>query len=468
MDYLQKKLSLFLFYLIVQCAVTLGFASDLELYTAYELGQADCTTGGRLKFPFGLGETRLTFKGDSYNFGLTATNQKLTKSLPFYLKFGNLSASGLLSKMNSPSLAASAAPFASSVSSAMGLTASLPAYTSFTKAMSFFSQVGLHNQLFSCNCAFWYSPEEEKIAFTSFGSLHFSKKLHFEFSAGGGFFPYAQSSQSEWFSTSPFYPAGSHFSSALELSCVIYNLKSFFMCALNETPFGRASTCFRGENRLAGEHFSFTGSAFFNGDLPNAPNITASAKVLSSQLQLKGNLQYKAFLKTRRFPLFVKTGITAYSAISLQNEMHELRFGYGNQFIFPACLLQFSLVTKFDSEWDYRAQLPGTILLSFDDATFQIKNVWYFSFASPSLTFAFSLNPRSDFSDMKVSFKSSAGLSMGIGQSAKTGASASYTGVKDSLRSGSGVENKFSFYINASYIWRKIKCTCKLGFAFET
>ncbi len=448
MDYLQKKLTLFIF-LIVQGTLTLGFSTSLEFYNAWDFNKGDGTTGGRYKFPYGLGELRLTVKGDSYNFGLTATNQKLTKHFPFYLKCGNLSASGILSKMNSPTLSASAAPFASSVSSAVGLAASLPGYSTFSRPMSLFSQTGLAGRLSNTNLACWYSPQEEKIAFSFIESLRPSKDVAFALSLAGGFFPYNQSSQSDWFSASPFYPAGSHFASALQFSSQLYWWKSFFMCGLNETPFGSAALWFRSENRLSGEHFSFTGAAFFNGDLPHAPNISAGAKVLSPQLQLKGNLQYKTLFKAKHFPVFVKSGFTAYSGISLEDENHEVRFGYGSQFLFPRYLLTLSLLTKFDAVWDYTASVPGTITLNFDDASLQIKNVWYLAACSPSLSLLVSVD----------SVKVVAALAVGVGQSAKISASGSYT--------TSTSANKFSFYINASYIWRKIKCTCKLGFAFE-
>jgi len=104
----------YIFLLLIFLSAASLFPFGLELYTGGDIGQA-FTGSGKLKLS--LGELRFSLCDQKYNFGITATNKAFSKKLPFYLKAGNLSLAGILSKMNSPQLSASALPFSAGVAS---------------------------------------------------------------------------------------------------------------------------------------------------------------------------------------------------------------------------------------------------------------------------------------------------------------------------------------------------------------
>ncbi|MCR4579776.1 MAG: hypothetical protein K5681_05460, partial [Treponema sp.] len=380
MGHLIKKYLAFCLLLFLPLAGL--FPSVLELYTGGDIGQA-FTGGGRLKLSFG--EVRFSLCDQDYNFGITATSRFVTKTFPVYFKAGNLSLSGIISRMNSPQLSASAMPFSASVSNVSVMTASLPAFTSFSKANSLFLQAGVYKKVFCSELSTWYSPEEEKLAFSSGGQLKLPGNNNLRFALAGGFFPHKEIGEAAWFLSKPYYPSGSHFCSALMLYASGLWGKTSFVAGLNENPFGKAAVWSRFDFRLNGEHFIWGSSAFYN----NSPlNISSTEKLLDQIFQLKGNLQYKSILKTKSFPVFFKSGISSYWGLKLKENIHDCKLGLGLQFLFPLTLIQFSLVSDFDLSADFTQPLSD-LSLSFKSSTLQIKNNWYFPLVNPGLSASF-------------------------------------------------------------------------------
>lgn len=486
MEYLLKKYvffrlicRLFLLFIIINPAKI--FALELYVNSSLALSPSEDRLSEEkfstekwnlgLKVKESFGDFSFGLKNDDYNFGLSLTNQKLTKVFPFYIKCGNLSTGGILSKMNSPTLSASASPFSASLSSAGLLSASLPASTNFSKPVSFFLQGGLKKKPLFVNVNGWYSPDEAKLATSFCGQVDFQKKGSFSLAAAGGFFPHKELSESSWFLSQPYFPAGTLFSSALELSLSLPQFKSFLLAGFTENPFGNLTSFYRGEGKINCGNFIFSG-AFFYTDDKNA-NLTASGKELSPQLQYRALLQYKGCLKTGHFPLFFKNGISLYNGLKLsENEAdnHSLKVALGSQFLFPFMMLQFTLSGNFTEALllSLQSDFPQTIFapppdvkLSLEGETIQIKNVWYLGSFSPSFTGSLSTS----FSDF---ITDTYRLAFSITYSGKKklrlsgNSSLSFT-----LKNGDFSKGKSAASISAAFSWKKIKCTTKLAFNFD-
>lgn len=466
MNNLFKKSILFMLIYTGSCLLSFAAEKDFSKDFAlefYEAWNSELTSAFRLK-SF-LGELRFSIKDDENNFGLSATSSKLSKYFPFYIKCGNLSAAGLLSKMNSPLLAASASPFSSSVSSASGLTASLPGYATFSRPVSLFSQLGIKQKAFSLEFCNWYSPEEGKNVISLHGIYSFGKKSRLEIGAGGGFFPYKEMSGTSWFLDSPYYPAGSHLSAIMHLSLNLPLFKSYFMTTANESPFGGFEWNYRAENKFIFEHSSFTSSVFYKGKAQ--ADITASGKSLEPLLQLKENFSYKFTLNTPYFPVFVKNGLSLYNAFNLSSESHELKAGAGSQFLFPFMLLQFSVLANMTLETlmpDYFLQPPSDFAISFDGASLSLKSVFYCGDFSPGLTASLASSP--DLENLKVTntYKIAASLSWAGKSGVKVSCNSSFS---LSYNNDEITKKNCSLTVTSAFVWKKIKCSCKLGFTFE-
>ena len=468
MEYLLKKyvfLGLFCFLLPLIIIIKPSKLSALELYASGSLSPSAEKWNLGLKVKESFGELSLGLNKDDWNFGLNLTNQKLTKSFPFYIKCGNLSTGGILSKMNSPTIPSSASPFSASLSSASLLSASLPSSANFSKPVSFFLQGGLKKKPFFINVNSWYSPEEEKLAASFGGEVNFKKNSKLSFAAAGGLFPHKELSESSWFLSQPYYPSGSLFSSAFELSLTLPHFNSFILAGLNENPFGKLTSFYRAEGKINSGNFIFSGALFYTDD-KNA-NLTASGKELSPLLQYRALLQYKGSLKSRHFPLFFKNGICVYNGLKLYEddaENHSLKVGLGSQILFPFMMLQFSLTGNFTE----KLLLPQTIFepppevkLLLEGETIQIKNVWYLGSFSPSFTGSLSTS----FSDF---ITDTYRLAFSITYSGKKklrlsgNSSLSFT-----LKNGDFSKGKSAASISAAFSWKKIKCTTKLALDFD-
>ena len=464
MGYLLKKL--FCLVLLGFLPGVMGFVLHAEFFSStLDFSDDELKSGFRLKIPFC--ELRLAFKDDDLNFGMLATSEKFTKSVPLYLKCGNLSANGLLSKMNSPAVSASAAPFAAPAGTASLIGASLPGHTSFSRPVSLFAQGGLKQKLWAVNVNSWYSPDEEKLA-ASFGvSANPGKKLKLAFTAGGGFFPYEASDGAVWFFSRPYYAAGSHFCSIVQFSASLPFLKLFFMTGVNESPFGKYVPYYRAETKINTEHFIISGAGFFAGAENTCGtsdvNITASGKTLSPQLQLRGNLQYKSVIKTKRFPVFLKNGVSVYSGLKPAEDSHSLKAGFGSQALFPFMLLQFTVTANLTVNAflpEYIFNQPDDVTLSFDGTSIQLKNVWYFGNFSPSITASLSSSYGTAISD---TYKVGAAVAYAGRSKVKISGSGAFSII---LKNGEKEKTKYTATASAAFLWKEIKCTGKLGFEF--
>lgn len=431
---------------------------SLELYDSLSLSN---TFGFRSKMP--VGEIRFTLCEDDYNFGLTATNDRLSKNYPFYFKCGNLSAGGLLSKMNNPLISASASPFAGSSSSASGITASLPGYSSFSKPVSLFFQGGFSRKKFSVKSNCWYSPEEEKLAASFCLLLPPLWGTAFSLSSAAGLFPYPELKSSSWFLEEPYYAAGGHFCSAFQLSAVNSVLKICITGGANESPFGPYKGWLRTESRLSFSRFSFTASAFYS----DSSFLSASAKVIEPQCQFRINLRYKTVYKGKKFPVFINSGLSIYNGLNLCDEEHAFKAGIGSQFLFPLTMIQLSAVANMQLKTElpeFFGEVPVSgFSFSFNSATLQAKNVWYIGKFSPSLAAAVTTSPSENYNCITNTYRFSAALNYSTSSKVNITSNAAFSLTEKNSEIS---KQKLTLSASAAFLWKKVKCTFRLSFDF--
>lgn len=358
---------------------------QFELY-----GDSQKNGGVKLKTP--LMEVRTANQPEKENFGICLTGKNYFKKLPFELKYGNLSVAGSLSRLNSPELSNGTSPFSDGCLSVTGLSASLPAYTSFSNPQSSFLQLSI-NQLtkspLSLSLGLWASPENDSPVFsTLISDKFFSKQLTLTASCTAGEFLYDANSSSSWFLDSPYYTSDSHFCSLFQLSADYKNKNSkkgfytAFMAAIYESPFGPYTAVYRGDFKLSLKQSEFYTSAFLNC---YEDTLTSSGKKLQPALQLKtGLLKKKPLLSRNAEPVFLKFGLNAYSKINLTDTEHPLRLNTGAQLSTEKTSLSFSVSAAALLKSESPEEPPQEFKK--DSLTFQIKNSWYLKSFTPSLT----------------------------------------------------------------------------------
>ena len=381
---------LLLFTLLILTAGGAGVSSEkfkLELY-------ADGQKTGGVKLSLPAGEMRTSTQNDKFNFGLLFSTAKLFKKVSIDIKYGNLSAGGSLSKLNSPELSSGSSPFSNGLISVSALTANLPGYQSFSKPESTFLQIKT-NQLtrhpFSMNLNLWLSPENSSPVFSAILSDKFFKNrllLNSSFTAGN--FYYDENKASSWFLETPFYTADSHFCSIVQFSAELRNKtqnRSFYtggLAAVYETPFGPMSAAYRLDLKLSLKKADFYLSGFVN---QYEDILTSSEKKLSPGLQFKGGLLTKNTILQKNQKLsFLKIAINAYSKINLMETEHPLKINAGFQLNSEKSALSFSASAN-TSFLSTSAELPPEDFC-FNSLSAQIKKSWYFTSITPALSAA--------------------------------------------------------------------------------
>lgn len=370
-----------------------GRQIHLELY-----GDSQKTLGARLQND--LAEVRAAGRPEEEkeNFGLLFSTEKLCRQFPVEVKYGNLSFSGSLSKLNSPELSNPTSPFSSSILSAGCLSANLPGYSSFSKAESTFLQVKLHHLkksplAITVNLAL--QPESSTSIFsTIITDKFFSNRLTVSASCTAGQFLYEDKDSSSWILDSPYYASDNFFCSLFQLSATYKNragkssLQTSLMTALYESPFGPYTQVFRGDIKFSFNQTDLYLSAFLN---PYENLLTSSEKILEPCTQLKaGLLTKKPFLIKGSHLFFLKSGINVYSKINLTQAEHPLRLNTGLQFSSDITSLSFSISIDSKMKASSPEELPQTI--EKDKIAFRLSNSWYLKKLSPGLSLSIEEN----------------------------------------------------------------------------
>lgn len=369
-----------------------GSQIHLELY-----GDSQKTLGARLQNS--MVEVRTAGRPESgkINFGILFSTEKLCKELPLQVKYGNLSFSGSLSKLNSPELSNGSSPFTSSILSASCLSANLPGYSSFSKSESSFLQIKLHHlkkRPLSLTVNLALQPETSTSVFsTIISDKFFSNQLTINASCTAGHFLYKAKDSSSWILDSPYYASDTLFCSLFQLSAIWKNkggssLQSAIMTALYESPFGPYTQVWRGDIKFSLKQTEFYLSSFLNS-YENL--LTSSEKQIDPCAQFKaGLITKKPLLSKNKNLFFIKSGINACTKINLTQTEHPLRLNTGIQFSSDITSLSFSVSIDSKMKSSSPEEPPQTI--EKDKIAFKLSNSWNLKKLSPGMTIAIEEN----------------------------------------------------------------------------
>jgi len=368
--------------------------AGLNLSLLYQkiYAEADYVLGGKISTS--VMEGKLAVNKEKYNFGISCFSDKITPTIPVSIKAGNLSAGGMLSKMNNPLLSGPGSPFSTGVSTVSGITASLPGISSYSKPVSSFFQAGYSNRksLFPkvlVNC--WYSPSDSKLAFSGYSETSlFNKKLKLKNAFATGTFPYEEKDSNSWNLSTPYYPEGTHLVSTYSGSFEFWKAYFYFSTACFESPFGTLSETFRSDFKYSGSHFTFSFSGAYN---PNDSILSASDQTVKESLQFRTALQYKDRFFIQK-PFFYKAGTYLYLNRNIPSEEQSLKLGTGIQTQYDITSLSLAAHIKANLNAE---NLESPVLL-YDGCSFNLTNTWYFKPITASLSSNVSFNPSSDFS----------------------------------------------------------------------
>lgn len=331
-----------IFFILAGSLYTKAFSADpfhLEFYA-----DSEKTVGTRLSAPYF--EFRFNTRFPKESFGLSFSTKKFSV-IPLTMKVGNLSEGGSISALKNPMLSAGTSPFSNGITSVTGISANLPGYTSFSKAVGVFVQAEFPFPVI-INC-FVAEDLHEPTFSLLFSHSFLSKVLTFKFSSTSGSFEYKSNSNSSWFLRNPYYPSGNHLCLLNQLS-VEYNPKSKnkyipsiltnFTAAFYESPFGGLPFNLRADIKLSSKHTELFASAFYN---PVDGIITSSQKSIPSCIQLKGGLSARTILGMNlSSPFFIKSGFNVFSQINLMETEHPLKINAGLQLAAATNILSFS------------------------------------------------------------------------------------------------------------------------------
>ena len=170
-----------IFFILAGSLYTKAFSADpfhLEFYA-----DSEKTVGTRLAVPYF--EFRFNTRFPKESFGLSFSTKKFSV-IPFTMKVGNLSEGGSISALKNPMLSAGTSPFSNGITSVTGISANLPGYTSFSKAVGVFVQAEFPFPVI-INC-FAAEDLHEPTFSLLFSHSFLSKVLTFKFSSTSGSF----------------------------------------------------------------------------------------------------------------------------------------------------------------------------------------------------------------------------------------------------------------------------------------
>ncbi len=380
-----------------------------DFYADYSAAQQ--TGSIRLTTPFL--ELRSSNRPEKFNLGFLFSSASLYKKLPVEIKAGNLSASGSLSRLNSPELSNGTSPFSNGIISVSGISASLPSYSTFSKPAGVFFQIKM-NQLVKHPCLLSVnlltSPDFSSPIFsTLISDKYLSNRLTLSTSWTCGQFLYEDNYSSSFFLESPAYEEGTHFCCLAQFSAEYKTKKrkqtfyAGFMSAIYESPFGPYTAAWRLDLKASIKNTEVFASAFLN---QYEELLTSSEKKLSPSTQFKAGFVSKMPMLTKHQNLlFLKLGINALSKINLTQTEHPLRLNIGVQLTSDITSLSLTLSGTATLLSPAADQTPQSLEAAAFSA--QLKNTWYFKYITPSLTLSAEkkFSSRSDSPDtMKYKF----------------------------------------------------------------
>lgn len=411
-------------------------------------------------------------------FGCSLFTKSLIKEFPCSINFGNLTFGGSLSKINNPLISSFSSPFSFSAMTASGVSSSLPSYTSYTKPFSVFLEAGFlessnkNSIVKKVNINYWAKENLESQGFSflcgfSIPSQNSSVQILCETTAG--VFSYEQKNSAKWFIDEPYFKSGKRLCMNFQVSAKYQNLYFCFLQNVYQNQFNDFLNVFRLDSKITGKHFSFIFDAVYS---PADKVETPSQKKITRQSQAAASLQYKTLLKGNLF----KAGLGAESFFYFQNQK---TFPFSTNETLPFTQWKFSIGESFSNHFfassvnasaSCKSPLPPFFKFSdnietaqqdfsLDSFSIQLKNSFYFTKFSPSLTFKISAVPKEDFSYFSNTYKSSIYLASLTNPKFAVSASYSLATKKRKITS-----QKISGSVTASFAIKQITIKGKISF----
>ena len=401
---------------------------------------------------------------NNYNFGVSGFTEKILPMFPCSAKVGNLSESGSLSRLKSFLLSGGNSPFSVDFAGASSIYSNLPSFSSFTKPISTFVQIGYSSKsskrksdCFSLNevrINGFYTPQSKNIAASTYASSSFfQNKIKISASFTAGDFFYQENESSSWFLSDFYFPDGRHFCSLSQMTAEILHYKISFSQGLYENAFGNYSSVFRLDNLFSVKNSSLTFSCYFNPNSKFQKVLSSSQTLLQDVIQLKSTFTHKFMAKKS----FIKIGILAYTKMGLSDNFALGKLSFGAQITNPLFSVNFyfygnsNFLRNFDS-----------VTAELEDIGFNFSNKWYFSVLSP----AFSASSTFSFSDNynKVNSSSKISLKLAFLKNPKVYSDASYSfSTKNSNLSSQNMQ----FSISSTFIIKNVKISGSLGWKVD-
>lgn len=408
--------------------------------------------GTKLKIP--VLETRLASNTETTNFGISIFSNKISPAIPVSVKFGNLSTSGIISKMNRPSISGPGSPFSSGITSVNGITASLPGITSYSKPFSSFIQGGYSNKKSAVSNLFvncWYSPEENFLTASAFSKIKLlNNKIILKNAFAAGSFFYSENKTSSWTVEYPYYQKGEHYVSSISQSIEFWKLYFQFQLFYFESPFGKLETTYKSDFKYTGSHFIFSLSGTYN---PNVYVLTSSDKKIYEGYQLKVNIQYKDTIFIKR-PLFYKFGLNTFINGSDTSTEKKLKFSLGNQINYGIATV--SIVSNIEN--NLTEESPTSITWQIENFSFNISSNFKLNNIAFTYTFNPSFSPIANFTSLSSKYSNK--FSVSYNKHPNILGSLNYTIHKtDDVISS----KKLTTSINSDIKFSLITCSIKIG-----
>lgn len=429
--------------------------SSLELNFSTDFEFSEPLAGIKLCTPFL--EAKLSTQNNNFTYGLTLTSESLFKNTNLLIRYGNLSAGGSLSKINSPLLQNSTSPFSLPSTDVTILSTSLPGYSNFSNPETFFSQFlySNKNKIFQQGLInIVLIPQKQKYVFSLKGKLNFSKRIKVQTAFAGGFLHFDENNIASWFTDDDFfYHEDSIFAFLFQNSLQIDKFNLLATINSYESPFGDFKTLFKFDSKVNIKQISFNFSSLCN---TNDNLISGSQKSISESLQFKSGFQFQ-IPAGKSFPLFLKSGINIYSSYNQKKNQEDVKITAGVQL--SSLLFSFSLIPGFN----LHIVSDNSIYAVFDSASLKLSGSWYFSNLIPSLAFTATLSSLQDFS----TFSSSEKITFNMNFQRQCRISLSNT-LNFTQKNGESTKKTFSGSINLKFsAIKKINCIGKLTVVIE-
>lgn len=351
----------------------------------------DVSGGGKISIPnaaacFYKSENKINFAG---NFCIN----NIIKNIQINVKLGNISYSGILSKLNNPALSDFISPLGNSSVNTSDITAVFPNLISFSNPVSYYGNINFNKKLkgtLSTSFSSYFVPDKIFCL-----SLYGKYKIHrqtFSFSQIAVNSPYKENIPSSWYSRNfitkkdYYYPAGKHTNLLNQLEYSNQNFSTLFTLGVFENIWKHSpALIYKSENKISSGATIISCSFYINPNIDFV--LTNSEKKLENLIQFKFLLQ-KRFVLPFNTAAFLKAGSGFYfdSPVYYNTNLwiQNIKNSFGMQMILPVFrltgILQIDSLIKQKNEPD----------INFGEGiSVNMKVQWFLNKIQPDITGSF-------------------------------------------------------------------------------